>query len=97
VVKTGCGWENQGVERPRGGAKSDSLIASKTGHLGRTFKAGEPGGNRTRDDLIKRKVAKPAVFWVSSQRKLAANLFDFQTIRLTPAHQIRSTTCPENV
>ena len=52
---------------------------------------------RILDALISRKVVKPAVFWVSSQRKLAANLFDFQTIRLTPAHQIRLTTCPENV
>ena len=54
-------------------------------------------GIRTHDALIKRKVAKPAVFWVSSQRKLAANLFDSQTIRLTTADQIRLTTCPENV
>ncbi len=58
---------------------------------------GVPGGIRTRDALIKRKVAKPAFFWASSQRKLAANLFDSQTIRLTTADQIRLTTCPENV
>jgi hypothetical protein len=37
------------------------LIASKTGHLGWTFKAGEPGGTRTRDNLIKKYLALDGV------------------------------------